>query len=322
MTESSTVIEDQGANADSPAANEVQGEQTLLDAVKAGLEGQEAAPPSAVGDKQDAQASAEQPEASADPSEDELKQMKPRTAERIRALVDQRREAQQQVETFRGDAEKFRNLQSFVQAEGLQENDVADAMEFLSLVKKNPAEALKRLNPIVQQLRGTVGEDLPADLSEQVRLGYVTESAAQELSRLRANQTFAQQREQERQQASEAQHHARERQAFVDASRNAVDTWEARQRASDPDWQAKADRVRDRLDLEVMRAIRDGKPPKTAGELVQYAEKALEAVNDDYRRFAPQRPGVRVPSGQSSGRAIAEPKTALEAARLALQNMG
>jgi hypothetical protein len=69
-------------------------------------------------------------------------------------------------------------------------------------------------------------------------------------------------------------------------------------------------------------AVRRNGFPKTPEEAVQIANKALEEVDAEFKRYAPQRREIRPVTDVASTRSTVAPKTALEAAYAGLRRTG
>lgn len=136
---------------------------------------------------------------------------------------------------YEQDAQRYQNVQTFIDQHGLSAEEAADGLVIMSLMKTNPAEAWKRLRPTVQNLLIAAGEVIPQDLQAKVQKGEMSQQAALEVSRARAQvqsqqayQSFEQQRTQRQQAVSATQ-------ALV----GAADAWEAERRRKDPNFDAK-----------------------------------------------------------------------------------
>lgn len=222
---------------------------------------------------------------------------------RFQQLIVQNRELQ-------GDAKQFRAIDSFMTENGLLPQETAEGMIIMGLMKNDPQAAYDRLLPHMARLGEIIGKTLPDDLKKLVDEGLTTEDAAKETARLRrtaeAATTHTKQLENARQTEQVVQH--------GQAMKSAVDTWEATQRKSDPDFDRKAEDVQDRVRSLI---LQHGKP-KTPADAVEYAKAAYKTVSERKKRDQPLKK-TNTPPAQTHGSHAAAPvpKTFAEAVRLA-----
>jgi hypothetical protein len=174
---------------------------------------------------------------------------------------------------FKADAQNYRNVQNFIDAQGLTAEETADGLIIMGLAKTNPAEAWKQIKPWVQSLMVASGEVLPDDLKSMVQKGEVSVQAALEVSRSRAAvQSVQAQREADRQRAERDR-----QQGAVVALRTAAESWQAERRQKDPNFDAKMQPLMEKV--AYLQAT-EGKPttPEGVREQLQKAYKALAAV--------------------------------------------
>jgi hypothetical protein len=228
---------------------------------------------------------------------------------RFQAIVRQRNEMRQKAEKNEHGAKQYEQVQAFLDANGLDDEEAGGILKIRALMKSNPAEAWKSLKPLVQQLLVDAGEVLPSDLADAVRKGEVTKARAVEISRLRASQTsmtksqeFAQQQAQQRA--------AQERQ---NALMGAVTEWEKQTKLKDPDYAAKEEDVK----IHVVYLQRTKGMPQSADDARKMVEEAYAAVN---KRYAPKaisrQPVTPIRGGRvASGQPTDQPKSVLDIVR-------
>ena len=215
--------------------------------------------------------------------------------------------------SLKQDAERHRNVQNFLDSNGLQADEAADALLIFARAKTDPVGAWNAVKPWVQKLLIAAGEVLPDDLRSRVEKGELTQDTAMEISRERAKaqsvtsrQTFA---EQQRERNA-----ARER---SDALVNTANKWESDRLRLDPNFEAK--RIPLGKEIAYLHAT-EGKPDTPEGVLDQL-KRAYKAVNDSFKapQPAPQqqrKPALKpVMGGQVSGSVREEPKTTLDIVR-------
>lgn len=230
---------------------------------------------------------------------------------RFKQLISERRELQKNVEMFRDDATRYRNVQSFLDQQGVNAEEAADALMIAGLLKSNPVEAWQRLRPIVEKLVYAAGEALPPELAQRVQAGEIPHDAALEIARSKAAvQAFETQRtfeEQRRQREAETQR--------VESLRGAATTWEQDRQTKDPNFQAKVEPLMKEL---AYLQLQEGKPSTPEGVKAQL-DKAYKAVNATLRPVAPAAPAPRrttpVTGGQVNGAVREQPKSILDIIR-------
>lgn len=178
----------------------------------------------------------------------------------------------------------------------------------------NHDEFLDAVTPYVMAAQQAMGYTLPDDLQEQVDDGYITEEAATELARLRAQtaqqQTQFQRQQQQTQQSQQTQN--------INMVRDALNGWEQDIRKRDPDFAPLRDTTLRLAQAEMQRTNIIPSSPQQAIQLV-------EAAYAEAKRLAGQantpRPTSRRPDGSSrasTGKTRAEPKTMMDAIAIGL----
>lgn len=213
------------------------------------------------------------------------------------------------MKTAEVDAVQYRNVQTFLDQNGLAAEEAADALVIAGLMKTNPVEAWGKLKPVVQRLLQAVGEVLPPELAQRVERGEMSREVALELSRkeaavrgVQAQQTFAQQRA------------AQEQQQRVAAARqDAVASWESDRRTKDPNFDAKLPML---MDVVAGLQRRDGQPVDAQGVRDQL-NAAYKIVNERYAPPAPKPQRRPVSGGTVAGSPAPEATSTLEIIRRA-----
>lgn len=259
-----------------------------------------------------------QPVDLADPTEDELKALPPRTSVRIKNLLKQRGEARAEVETLKPAAAKWQQLDGYLTQHDLAPEDVNLLLGVGAALRRGDFKAFREgVMPYIELANQHLGLSLPADLQVKVDAGEMTTEAATELSVARlsntrltnqvtANIAAAQQITQREQQAQVAR-----------VINDAVTSWENDIRSRDPDYVKKAPTV-----LRVSQAlIAEHGQPTTAQQAISLAQRALDETNRMFADVMPARPASRPqPIGAHTiNHARAEPTTLMEAARLGLE---
>lgn len=191
------------------------------------------------------------------------------------------------------DAGRYRNVQGFLDSNGVTADEAAETLTVAALAKTNPAEAWKRVQPWVQKLLIAAGEVLPDDLQQRVQKGELTADAAIEVSRARATVEST-----KVQKSFETQQRERQQtQSVATARLDAAANWESDRRIKDPNFAAKEAA----LQREVAYLIHTEGQPKTAEGVTDQLQRAYAAVN---KSFKPPVVVARQTNGQFQPRAI------------------
>lgn len=200
---------------------------------------------------------------------------------------------------FEQDATRYRNVQEFMDQQGLTAEEAADGLSIMGLAKINPSEAWQRIKPWVQKVLVAAGEVLADDLQTKVQSGEMSRETALELSRARAAaqnatavQSFREQRAQRQQQTE-----------TMTSLQSAAQNWEDERRLKDPNFRDKEEAIR----ITVAGLIQtEGMPQSPQGVRAQL-KKAYDMVSARIPAAAPaptpqRKPAIRpVTGGQVSG---------------------
>lgn len=214
-------------------------------------------------------------------------------------------------EALKPRAEQYDKIVNFMNTNSLTPNEMADGMRVMALMKHNPVAAYEQLQTYIKKLAPYTGEELHPDVKAKVDDGFVDPETAKELSRLKAEKEFLNQRSEEIYQGQIAQQQATQQQAMY----NAVVGWESAEKARDPDWSVKYEMVQDR----VRTLLASGKP-SSPEEAVQLARRALSDVNERLRPLAGRNMPMRSPtSSMSSATSRPVAKSLEDVVRMGLQ---
>lgn len=204
---------------------------------------------------------------------------------RWQEMIRQRDDLKGQVDSLSERASQYDQIHQYMETNGLAPQEVARAIQTMSLIRNNPAQAREVLAQELEQLDQFVGKKLPDDLQREVEDGYVTPERAEELARLRNQQNHTrQQMEQQRQAAEQARQQADQQQAqqarqqALGNQRQAVQQWEADLRSRDPDY----DRLQP-LVFKELRLLAQERPAQTPEQAVELARSALKNVKAQVR---------------------------------------
>lgn len=209
------------------------------------------------------------------------------------------------------DAVRYRNVQGFLDQNGLTADEAGDMLVIGALAKTNPAEAWKQVKPWVQKLLIAAGEVLPEDVQQRVAAGEISQEAALELTRARA----ATQSLQATQSFREQQEARRRQQELATSIMSAAEAWEEDRKVKDPNFAAKQQ--------PLMREVawlqaQEGKPstPEGVRDQLQRAYQAVNAAFVPPQPKPPARPAMRpVTGGQVAGNQQPSQMTTLDIVR-------
>lgn len=229
---------------------------------------------------------------------------------RWQAVIKERDAFRVTAEASRDKATQFDAISDYMTESNLTPEEVNQGFIIMAAIRNDPAKALRMLTDTVGNLRKITGDELPEEVSKLVDDGEMSEAAARDLSRTRAELARQQSRHQE-----EASH--RQRQSQADSHQQiigAVEGWEQQIATRDPDYQAKRSLV-----LQNIRLANLESPAANAREALAIAEAAYAKATETVRSFQPKRVATREPaSTQSLPRAKADPKNLLDVVRGAL----
>ncbi len=194
----------------------------------------------------------------------------------------------------KGDAEKYRQVDTFIRDNGMTAQEAADLLTVGAMAKTNPAKAWELARPWVENLLKACGEVLSPDLQQAVQEGRMTQEAAYEVSRSRASvaameasRGFEERRRQEQSQTE----HAR-------SITTAAEDWETDRRARDPNYDTKLELIH----REIAWRHHNGDVPKTPQEVKAQLDDAYKAVN------AALKPPATPPAQPRAGRRPSAPR--------------
>lgn len=213
---------------------------------------------------------------------------------RFQEVLRQRRE-------FKVDAERYRNVQAFLDNSGMTADEAANGLVIMAQAKHDPVAAWKAIKPWVQNLLLAAGEIVPDDLAGRVRSGELTAEAAAEIARARAQ---AQTATSAQQFATQQQETRAERERIASVQRT-VTEWENDRRTKDPNFAAKFPLLQREI---VWLHQQEGRPATADGARDQLA-RAYEAVNKQFRPPTPKpaaKPAIRPVTGGTTAAAAPE----------------
>jgi hypothetical protein len=315
---------DPGDNTASPPNAPADDRAGLLEAVRNVVEVNPKSPegegttaaPETTGSETDAQPSTDALDA--DPTDEEIQALRPRTKARIEKLLAQRNDARSEADALKPDVAKWQQMDGYLKRHDLAPEDVNLLLGVGAALRRGDFQAFRDgVMPYLELCNQHLGLSLPPDLQDQVDTGEISQDAAKELSVARLTNARLQGQQQARTQAAQAAEQEAQQVRTAQVVTNAVMSWEADVKARDPDYAKKAQAV-----LRVSQAlIAEHGRPTTAEAAVALANHAYEEAT---RMFAAAMPAPVPTRPQPSGaRAVssarAEPTTLMEAALLGLE---
>jgi hypothetical protein len=219
-------------------------------------------------------------------------------------------------------AEGYDRIVGFTRQHGISTDEFNNTLELLRISKSDPNRAFDLVSGILQNLAQKTGKALSPELQERIRLGHINEQDARRLSQSEAEAKLARERAEAATTGAAEQQRAEAWNTQVESVTTAVNEWSNAKRTSDPDWSLKEPHYVRALRAEVG-GLTVETYPKTKQEAIAFVEGIVKQVDKDLKPFKKPKPAVDPPvSGEgSSSRNQAEPKNAVEAARLALAKM-
>jgi hypothetical protein len=295
---------------------------SVFDAVNAALkpksDAPESSPASETPEKTDP-AAAEVP-LSDDPSPDELNRLHSQTRKRVKQLLGQRNDARNEIAQLKPRAEQADRINRFVEASGLDWSEVNSGFELMRLMKNDPLEARKQLEPIWNALNKICGHELPPDLQQKVSQGFIDEPTAQELAQQRARAHLATSQNQRTVQTVQQQRERAAAQQFGASVQSAIKTFENSWKGSDPDYAVKSPRVMEKVELALSRMAAKGETLKSPADAVKLVEDAKKAVEAELKPFVRRREQIDpLPGGGVTANGSPKPKSMAEAVAAGLR---
>lgn len=276
--------------------------------------------------------------------EDKLLEGKdPIPVDRFKEVITQRNDLRMKLQEVDPIVKDWQNINSFCQQNGIDSKQFNQVLEIQALLNTNPAEALKRIEPIVQELKGFTGDSLPKDLQDAVDAGEISVKYAKEVAQSRAITKFGEGKLKHDRESLERRQQAIERQQYEEAAVG----WEKATREKDPDYFPKKDKngpdgkwemVKTQFIAMLNEVDAQGKPVnlvKTPAEMSALMEKAYQNVQTSLKQFT-RRPVTKKPlrsngdsirdgdsnSNGKNGKSIEEQPDLQSAVRVGLKQMG
>lgn len=317
------------ATTDAPAASSSapdakEDRPSLLDVVKNVVEPKEDTGPEASSAAAAEKPADGEPDAPKELTDAEIAELPFHNHPRFKQVVDQKNALKAELTTasdklreFEEPARLWGNVRGFMEHNSISDQDMLDGFKMMALIRTDPIEGRKAVAAYLTELDQALGLVLPKDLRDDVESGYLSEERANELARARAATRSYEAVETERRQTQERDQAASARQEVTSKLTAAAEGWETARRARDPDFEAKADLIADR-----MRAIamQERKSPRNEAEMHALLDRAYDDVTGQLRRFTPAPKPVARPTNSSPATVAAPvPKTLRDAIALSVR---
>lgn len=222
-------------------------------------------------------------------------------------------------DSLKADATQYQQIQTFMETNNLQADEVAEGYEIMALIKRGDTESIQKalawFEPRVSYLKQQLGQELPEDLQEKVDIGQLDEDDAAEMARLRAVNARTEQQTAAQREQSAAEQAAEAARAQSVKMASAVQAWEDRTKASDPDYAKKSRMVEAEVLAEVTRT---GKRPATEEEAEALVARAYGIVNEHFKALLPTPRQITPSPASVAANTSAAPTTLKEAIRAAV----
>lgn len=289
VQETKEVVTDATAKAAETDPSPVEDEASTLSIVQDVLKEKAPAEASSASGSEDQQPEVAETQAAAEKDPEDYSDVPFHKHPRFREVLGKLKTTREEAEQFRSYAERYFNVENFIAEQGLAPEETRDLLIIGGLIKSDPAEAWKRMLPVVKQVAAAAGEVLPDDLKAMVTEGQMAAEAALEVSRARAmRQTMEVQGRMaaERQQAEQARQH-------MQSLTQEANTWADERQRRDPNFQNKYDAML--KEIAYLQRI-EGMPQTPEGVRAQL-DKAYSAVAAPAAIQAPARRAIKPVTG-------------------------
>jgi hypothetical protein len=230
---------------------------------------------------------------------------------RFKELIKEKNTYKAKVAEYESDAKQYRQIQEFMQSSQLTAEEVAEGLVLLAEMKSGDAgKAYDALQKKLEVLAVTAGKKLPEDIEQRIEQGYVDRETAEQLYQ---QQAVAQRQAQLAQARLNQTAVENQRQQVMNIA-NTVAAWESATRVSDPDFDIKAELVRDRVRAKMASLGM----PRTPDEALSLSKGAYEEVSQMLKRAQGPKQAMRTAvGGKVNGSAAPEPQNLLDVIRQA-----
>lgn len=214
--------------------------------------------------------------------------------------------------------ERFSTLQSFVQDNGIEPQNVTLAFDAMAKMSRGDFQGfIDAIKPFYDYASQAAGIAISPDLQQRVDDGYLSEDDAKELTKARRQaETFQGQAQQERQRAAEREQTEKQGQTTQQIL-TAINERESQLKSSDPDYALKSPAIRSMIEL----VLQNGAIPKTADDALKLINDAYERANASFVKAPAPRPTPPRPSASTPPRGNPAPASTRDAITQALRDV-
>ena len=208
---------------------------------------------------------------------------------RFQEVITERNKFEEEVKTYKPVAERMLVVEKFCRENNIAAQDYDASIRLAALIVNNPAEALTRLEKVVENLRVQTGSALPTDLQSQVDDGKLSLTHAQEMAKLRIEATGAKAKAV----TSQTQSAAQLQQQLV----NGLESWNVSRMKTDPSFKPKQQGQEDgkyELVTDKFLSLWQRNPPASVEQAVALCEQAYKSVHEFIERTMPK-PQIKRP---------------------------
>lgn len=224
-------------------------------------------------------------------------------------------ESAAKIEALSAPAAQFSNIDAFLKTNEITGPEFVDLLKLGALLKTDPVAAKAEIFKVLIGLDEVTGDAIPPDIRKDIEEGAITEERGRELSRARATAKNAVEREKvatARTETVTSETRARDHAVAMDTALNG---WEARVKAKDPDFGAKDQLVADRV---VAMNARLGMPDSPEAAVAR-CQTAYDEVTAHLKSLQPNKGEMKLsPKSGSTAAVVAAPKTLREAIALSI----
>jgi len=218
---------------------------------------------------------------------------------RFQELIKEKNTAKQEAEQLRPQAQRAQILDSFCQQNGIQAQELENALQYLRLRRSNPEQAYQLVKRDYEQLAQYAGDILPPDLQAEVGAGTISPERAREIARGR----MMQQHQQWTQQSFTQQ----QQQTHDQMIQGAINTWASSIRGRDTMFQPKGapnavDGKWEYVDMKLSQ-LRMANPPQTMEQAIKLCEQAYADANRFFSAVLPKPRNLKAPLKSTSAAA-------------------
>ena len=239
-----------------------------------------------------------------DPTETDLKKLRPETRRRIEQLLAQRNEARRALEGAQPELQQFREFQGHLQRSQLTPDDANLLIGLGATLRRGDYQGfLNTALPYVLAAQEALGQRIAPDLNSQVEQGLIDEASAREMTRMRHRAAEAEARLASTNQAW-TQNQQYQHQNSI---KSAVDTWENGILQRDPDYP----QIRGAVRRVAQGLLQERGMPRSAQEAVAMSQQAYDEARTMLGAARPApKPTRPAPSSirGATGNSVAEPR--------------